>query len=133
LFQNLQKGGLIMIVAKQDFVTMGAVPCGEDCEQVGTSRYDPDKARFECGAYRRQLERLFPKGDFRVKSFPHDFGSYLEVVIVYDTEDEAETDLSFTVEGVCPEYWDEQSLKELREHGAVKGWDLSYLDKINRS
>lgn len=39
-----------------------------------------------CRLFKEQLEEQFPEGDFRVKSFQHDFGTYLEVVAYYDTD-----------------------------------------------
>ena len=61
-----------------DFLNIGSSPSEEDCFPVGHPL-----AHQECEIYREQLEREFPKGDFRVKGFPHDFGRYYEVVAVF--------------------------------------------------
>lgn len=96
----------------RDYITIGSSPAGEDCAQVGTDNYT-EQARRECNAYREQLLRQFGKepGSARlaVKSFPHDFGSYLEVVCYYDDRDEAAMEYAFRLESECPERWDDEA------------------------
>jgi len=111
----------------RQYLELGSVPCAEDCFQVGSAT--TEQMRKECVIYRKQLERQFPKGEFVIKSFPHDFGTYLEVVIYYDDEHicdcgldchedcQCETDtekLAYEVEGNLPEYWDEEAKKQLK-------------------
>jgi len=43
--------------------------------------------------FKEQLERKFPDGEFVVKSFPHEFGTYFEVVAYF--EDEERIDFNF--------------------------------------
>ena len=69
-----------------DYLTLGPVPCDEDCAQVG-SRDFRNQSRREMKAYINQLKREFPEWvghdvAFKIMSFAHDFGSYGEVVIV---------------------------------------------------
>ena len=92
-----------------DYLTLGSTPCGEDCAQVGTEEYHL-RSLLECKAYVRQLQQQF--GDplnsscwYGVKSFPHDFGSYHEVVIYFDDENEQSVDFAYNVESNIPEYW----------------------------
>lgn len=96
-------------------------------------------ARAECKAYINQLLRVFGKpplpGYFKVKSFPHDFGSYMEVCIFYEIleiPDDASLDeeilhskseaYAYNVEANLPEYWDDEAKKELEaERNQAKG------------
>jgi hypothetical protein len=56
------------------------------------------------------LERTFgkpPRGAcFGVKSFPHDFGSYYEVVIHFDDDYDEAADFAYEVERNLPETWE---------------------------
>lgn len=103
----------------KDFIEIGSVPHGEDCEQVGTKRYDPIFARLECNVYRGQLIRTFgiPPGSahLSIKSNQHDFGNYSEVVCRFDSDDEESVEYAFKCESDGPEFWDEESLILLRD------------------
>lgn len=93
---------------------IGATPYEEDCYQVGTDNY-AEKARIQCGAFIAQLKRLFgepPEGArLYVKSNPHDFGSYYEVAVKFDENNEAAVTWAYNVEGNCPPKWDTEALK----------------------
>lgn len=106
----------------RDYLTIGEVPSGEDCEQLG-SNYDGLKARAEHRAFINQLRRAFgpePEGaDLRIKSFPHDFGTYSEVVCYFDDNDEEAVNYAFKCEGETPEYWDSEALEELKAFQVV--------------
>ena len=99
-----------------DYLTLGATPSGEDCAQVGTNGY-ATKARKECTAYKNQLERQFgspPLGAYlSIKGFPHDFGTYHEVVVRYDENDKEAVEYAFKLEGDSPANWDDEAKKEL--------------------
>lgn len=101
----------------RDFLTLGSTPTNEPCAQVGTDDY-ATKSRIESRVFIDQLLRQFgePPGlsTFRRKSFPHDFGTYHEVVIAFDDENEEAVAFAYDVENNLPEQWDEQALKELR-------------------
>ena len=97
---------------QMDYLTLGPTPADESCEQADGCR---NKIRRENNAYKRQLERMFPIPDalqsvrFSVKSFPHDFGSYTEVVVHYDCDDETAVEFAFNVESNLPANWDAQA------------------------
>lgn len=95
-----------------DFVNIGSVPAGEDCEQLGPN-YDAVKARKECEIFKRQLQRMFPNAMLKVKSFPHDFGSYLEVVALFNPDVDTMVEDAFQVENEMPEFWDDEAKKEI--------------------
>lgn len=93
----------------RDYIELGCSPAGEDCVQVGTDDY-ATKARAECHRYVELLTKTFgepPAGSrFAVKSFPHDFGSYYEVVVYFDDDYPASEDFAFKVERALPETWE---------------------------
>lgn len=100
----------------REYISIGSTPCGEDCAQVGTPDY-AQRAKVEGIAFINQLKRMFgePPGeaDIRLKSFPHDFGTYYEVVIYYNPNSETEVEYAYNIEGNTPEEWDDKALKEL--------------------
>jgi len=100
----------------RDYINIGSSPYDEQCAQVGTPDYHEKVAR-ECRAYKRQLIRQFgepPEGAaLAIKSFPHDFGTYHEVVCYYDTEIEGSKEYAFKLESDGPSNWDEQARTEL--------------------
>lgn len=99
-----------------DSIDLGAVPCEEQCEQLGDS-YNPARARQECRAFIDQLVRQFgqpPTGaSLRIKSNPHDFGVYLEVNVNFDGCVEEAVEYAFTLEKSTPQFWDKEARKEL--------------------
>ena len=75
-------------------------------------------ARKECRAFIGQLRRQFgvePTDSTRliVKSNPHDFGTYHEVAVCFDEDDEAAVEYAYKLEGSLPEYWDDEARVEL--------------------
>ncbi len=102
----------------RDYISIGATPSDEECAQVGTPDY-PEKSKAECRAFKHQLERTFrdcPDGTyFTVKSFPHDFGSYREVVVSYDDDDEESREFAYHVENNAPSTWDDIAKMQLKE------------------
>jgi hypothetical protein len=93
----------------RDELSIGPVPSDKACQQVGTSHYDPTKARSECRRFIQAIRIQCgnePEGaTLRIKSNPHDFGSYLEVVVQYEEDNEAAVEYAFKVEGNAPTEW----------------------------
>lgn len=104
----------------RDYLTIGSVPYGEPCAQVGSDNYDRN-SRLECKAFIGQITREFgfePNGAFlMIKRFPYEFGSYREVVVFYDDNYDDAVEYAFKIEANAPEFWDETALKELKEGG----------------
>jgi hypothetical protein len=105
----------------RDFLDLSPVPIDEPCAQVGPGDYMP-RMRAECKAFVSQLERAFPDAlaagvGFRIRSNPHDMGSYLEVEPCFDDEDEAQTEWAYTIEGEIPSLWDDEARAELTAKG----------------
>lgn len=93
-----------------DYLSLGPVPADENCAQVGEPDYYP-KARAECRRYISLLIKRFgeePVGArLRVKSNPHDFGDYLDVVIEYDANIREAVEYAVRAERDAPSRWDE--------------------------
>jgi hypothetical protein len=92
----------------RECLELGPTPCDEECAQVGTDDYFA-KARPECHRYIQLLKKKFgnPPGEayFYVKSNPHDFGSYLEVAIKFNTNSREEMAYAYHVESNLPAKW----------------------------
>ena len=99
-----------------DYVSIGSSPAEESCAQVGSDNYS-ELSRKECNAFVKQLIRQFgqpPEGArFTVKSFPHDFGSYKEVCVVYADHIEEAAEFAYKVENESPAQWDDEAKAEL--------------------
>lgn len=100
----------------QDFIELSATPVGEKCEQVGPN-CDYVRMKMECRAFIGQLRRQFgdePLGaKLAMKSFPHDFGSYYEVVCHFNDDFDVAIDYAYNLENNLPEHWDETAKAEL--------------------
>jgi hypothetical protein len=95
---------------------LGPTPAEEPCAQLGQPNYH-EQALKECRAYIRQLARRFgeppPGTRFAQSRETHDFGSYFEVVVWYDPEDEASREFALRVDDDLPARWDAQAQEEL--------------------
>lgn len=100
----------------RDYLEIGSTPAGEDCVQVGSPEY-ASRYRKECQAFINQLRRQLgpePEGAVLcVKGFPHDFGTYHEVVCRYDDRYPESVQYAFDCESKAPEYWDHAAKVEL--------------------
>lgn len=107
----------------RDYITLGPTPADEDCAQIGESGYY-EKAKKECSVYINQMTRIlaangwpkekWPEGfNLVVKSSAHDFGTYHEVNVRFDSDDEKSSDLAYFCDGLIPAEWDEEAKKEL--------------------
>ena len=100
----------------RDYISIGSSPSEEPCAQVGTDNF-AEQSKKECLAFQHQLERMFPlvRGGayLAVKSFPHDFGTYREVVCWYDDENETGKEYAYDIESNTPANWDDEAKKEL--------------------
>jgi hypothetical protein len=92
----------------RDYVSLSSVPADEDCAQVGSPDY-PERMKAESKRYIELLNKRFinpPEGSyFSRKSFPHDFGTYHEIVVYFDDENKDEIDFAFFVEANLPAKW----------------------------
>jgi hypothetical protein len=98
----------------KDYMEIGSVPANEPCIGVGQDDYHRI-SRTECSTFKQQLlrqwqDKLIPGVGFVIKSYPHDFGTYHEVCVVYDDDNEAQTDLAVEIQNEMPEKWDSEAL-----------------------
>ena len=98
-----------------EYLELGASPANEDCVQVGSDNYR-ELALEECRRYKRQLIKQFQESydtgliGFQIKAFPHDFGSYYEVCVLFNEDDEKSCQLAYDVEAQAwPEWRDENA------------------------
>lgn len=95
---------------------LSSTPCDEKCAQVGTPNYT-EMAKKECRAYINQLIREFgepPENTYiKIKGCPHDFGTYYEVIISFDTSSVSSTKYAYNMENNTPLNWDKEALIEL--------------------
>jgi len=100
----------------RDYYALGGTPAGEPCAQVGKDEYY-ERMRKETKAYIGQLQRMFPDGPdgafFKRKTFPHDFGDYHEVCLIFDSDDESHCEYMHKIDTELPEYWDKEAKQEL--------------------
>ena len=107
-----------------DYLTLGSTPASETCVQVGHENYGKI-CRVECRVYRQQLERILAKEFNEIvvplvtKSFPHDFGTYHEIAVLYDPNNKEQVKQSFWLDNNTPDEWDDEAKKYLEEAGYV--------------
>lgn len=101
----------------RDTLEIGPTPCNEDCQPVGMPTYDPMRAMAECRAFKAQITRALgeppPGACLTITRNPHDFGTYYEVAVRYEDQDEEATDWAYRVEAEAPEDWDAEARREL--------------------
>ena len=97
-----------------EYLELGPTPYGEECVQVSDADYY-SKMKVETKKYIEQLEKRFPQlGDahcsLRVKGFSHDFGTYHEVCIRYNEDDNIAVGFAYFVESNLPEFWNDDKV-----------------------
>jgi len=99
----------------RDYLTIGPVPCDEPCIQLGRPHYSTI-SRLECNAYRKAVIEAYglPPGEstLSIKGFQHDFGTYHELVVNYDPNNEEECAYALKVESGL-ETWPEDIYRQL--------------------
>jgi hypothetical protein len=106
----------------RDYLDLSPTPVNEPCAMVEKSGDYLPRMRAECRAFVHQLERTFPQAieagcSFRVKSNAHEFGSYLEVQVCFNDNDEHMTHWAYMIEAELPELWDDEARAELAAAG----------------
>lgn len=81
-------------------ISIGGNPTEELCVQVTSGSYLP-AMRFEVQLYLELLKETYPEpegGYFRIVTLGHDFGPYMEVVAVFDEENEEAAEWAYDAE-----------------------------------
>jgi hypothetical protein len=93
----------------RDHITLGPTPAEEPCQQLGSPDYTPQLARAECTRFIRAIRHTLgeepPGATLAVKGFPHDFGTYYEVVCYYEDGNDEATDYAYRAESESPARW----------------------------
>lgn len=91
-----------------DYVCIGSSPAEEDCAQVGSDNY-PELSRAECRRFIELIRSVVgpePEGArLIIKSNPHDFGTYYEVAVKFDSDDEDASAYAYRCEEEAPTRW----------------------------
>jgi len=112
---------------RRETLELGPVPASEDCQQVDSLNTDYYKMKSECNRYKAQLEKIFPDHadydcQFSIKTYSHDFGAYMEVVIyfyddrAFDEDTDSSTDYAFFVESNLPDTWGDMSIRNFAKY-----------------
>ena len=95
----------------KDYLTIGSSPVEEECAQVGSDNYS-ERAREECKRFIELIRKVNgeepPGARLSIKSFPHDFGNYYEVVCYFDDADEESMKYAFDLENNSPLTWEDR-------------------------
>jgi hypothetical protein len=110
-----------------EIITIGPVPTEERCAQVGQPDYS-ERSLLENMVFERMLKRTFPltadvQAQFTIKSSRHDFGSYRDVCIRFDSTDERAVEYAYHVEANTPAKWDAIATYELIWYGRKAEFD----------
>lgn len=100
----------------RDTIELGSAPWDEDYADISQENY-PERGRAQCRAFLNQLIRAHGKppdgAKLSVKGLRHDFGTYYEVVVSFDSDDDAACDYAFKLEAESPQNWDDDAKREL--------------------
>jgi hypothetical protein len=100
-----------------EWLDLGPTPSGEDCLQVGKST-DAEQVA-EIRIYFDQVVRTVNPDrnlvKFKISANPHEFGTYHNLEVGADSENEAAIEEAVRIENGCPEFWDEEAKRKLVE------------------
>jgi hypothetical protein len=93
----------------KDILTLGSAPWEEDCVQVESSGTYLRPMLAQCQSFKQLLLDIFgkpPEGaSLVVRQFPHDFGTYAEVCVVFDDRFPEAVTYAYKLEANTPAEW----------------------------
>jgi hypothetical protein len=101
-----------------------SVPHDEPCIQMGEpdySRFSKMEARALINQIKREIGQPPYETGFSIISCAHDFGTYYDVAVVYDDDDEESQAYMLKAESAIPSKWDKEAIKELKDQGYPVG------------
>lgn len=105
---------------RDQFEFATTVPYEEACYPMNEDNYE-FFGKLEAKALIEQIKRIHgplpPSISLKTMACHHDFGTYYDVVLIYDDESEESHSWMIKVENGLPAYWDEEALKLLKENG----------------
>lgn len=100
----------------RDHIDIGSSPCDEECVQVSKTEPYLDRMRAECQRFLALIRvKLGPEPEgthLGIRSNPHEFGAYLEVVCYFDDRDEEARAYAYKCESDGPRKWDDDGRRE---------------------
>lgn len=107
-------------MALDEFQLGTTVPHEEDCIQLGQPNYSA-YSKLEANLLMKQIVKELgdtPEGcSMKLIGCKHDFGTYYDIALIYDTDSEEHTKWVSKVEGELPNKWDFESRTELEKEG----------------
>lgn len=109
-----------------DDIIIGSAPSEEDCVQVNPQGDYHEAMRAECrrflGLILKKMGPEPPGAKLVIKENPHEFGSYDEVVCVFDNQDEEAIQYALRCEDEAPTTWNDDKPVPVPA-GSVEGGD----------
>jgi D-alanine-D-alanine ligase-like ATP-grasp enzyme len=100
-------------MAFNEYLEIGNVPSGENCVQVSDKHDYMPAMRAETQKYKEMLLKRFPNCDLielSIKSCPHDFGSYLDIRVKFDDNNDKSISQAYFIEANLPEKWSDNEV-----------------------
>ena len=92
----------------KDVIWLGPVPAEEDCAQVGDSAYR-EQVFAECQQFIKAIKLKCgepPEGAvLKIKGAPHEFGTYYEVVVEFDSTNDDASRWAHSADANAPTRW----------------------------
>lgn len=108
----------------RELLELGCSPADESCVQLGTPEYDEREARMECNRFKAMLQKRFEDilnsthVYLKVIGNSHDFGTYFEVAVAYDCDNEIEYCAAVFIENNYPATWDDDKIYTMNDFNA---------------
>ncbi len=103
----------------RDHIEIGSSPCDEACVQVNPQGDYHDAMKAECRRFLELIRKKLgpePEGTrLSIKSNPHDFGTYYEVVCYFDDVYPEAQAYAFRCESDAPRTWNDDHLSPEEE------------------
>lgn len=111
-------------------LTLGSSPVEENCIQVGSENYR-EKAMYKCRLWMAQLRKKFPNvpGRFKIESFPHDFGTYHEVVYEF-IDDDKNWKIANKIDTEMDTHWNDENTALMAYVKVCESIDEKQIDRI---
>ncbi len=94
-----------------DYMEIASAPSDEPCVQVNPQGDYHDAMKAECRRFieliRKKLGQEPPGAHLAIKSCPHDFGTYYEVVCWYDDDNQDAVNYAYLCESDAPRTWND--------------------------
>ena len=113
-----------------EYIELGPTPSAEDCVQVSREVDYYPAMMEEAERYMKMLEEKFPDAEctLRVKTFPHEFGEYAEVVACYGEWNTTAREHALFIEHYIPKTWKDTEVIAMPEVKLCETCENTLLD-----